>query len=237
MKAFWWKAVNNFGDQLTPLLLDRFSGFIPEWSPVNEAEILVVGSILDQVSPQFTGTILGSGKLHDRPLTFRNANVLAVRGPLTANDFPGVAVGDPGLLACDLILPQEKLHNLGIVPHWTDRKLEHRPEFLKYNPLIIRPEQPVMEVLHQIASCRKIVSSSLHGLIVADSFGIPRRFEIADQLIIRQHIEGGMFKFKDYAASLRMEFTVGKTQEAPRYHLEELQYELYDLFSSLAKKG
>jgi hypothetical protein len=102
--------------------------------------------------------------------------------------------------------------------------LEHRPEFKRYNPLIIRPSGNPLEVLQQIGSCRKIVSSSLHGIIVADAFGIPRRIEMAE----RFPREGGDFKFRDYSASIGMPFVVGKTQEAPRAKVADRQHELYD---------
>ena len=51
-----------------------------------------------------------------------------------------------------------------------------------------------MQVIHEIACCKFIISSSLHGLIIAHSLGIPTvAFEIQDT-----PLRGGRFKFRDY---------------------------------------
>ena len=47
--------------------------------------------------------------------------------------------------------------------------------------------------IHEIASASLVVSSSLHGLIVADSYGIPAAWVTTDV-----ELWGGDFKFRDY---------------------------------------
>jgi len=224
--AFWWKGKKNFGDQLTPLLLSRFAGIEVEWAPVVNADILCVGSILEAVTPHYTGIVAGSGMLFENtdviPRTF-NATVLGARGPLSSGGRRDIVIGDPGLLSDELV-SVKKEYDLGIVPHWSDHHLE--TQFTKYNPRIIRPEGDPLEVIAEIGRCQKIVSSSLHGIIVADSFAIPRRIEYSTTL----DKEGGLFKFRDYSASLGMELVLGKTQQAPRYWIEDMQHELYDMF-------
>lgn len=59
-------------------------------------------------------------------------------------------------------------------------------------------------VIEQIASCDYIASSSLHGLIVAEAYGIPNLWlEISGKLL------GGHFKFHDFFLSL------GKDRKSP----------------------
>lgn len=41
------------------------------------------------------------------------------------------------------------------------------------NPLLINLRNPPELVLHQIAECETIITSSLHGAVIADAFGIP----------------------------------------------------------------
>lgn len=233
-KHYRWRGHNNtrsnFGDELGPLLLQRFADIESDWSPIAGANVITVGSILDLVPTGWRGIVLGAGKLREpSQVDLSKARVLALRGPLTAaqvNARPGYVLGDPGLLADELVPVPEKTHNLGIVPHWSDTTLETRKEFLKYDPLIIHSNEPPLEVIRKIGSCRKIVASSLHGLIIADAFGIPRRTELTEQF----GREGGTFKFEDYNATVGVEFKVGVTQDANRFKVTDRQHELYDMF-------
>jgi pyruvyltransferase len=202
-----------------------------------------VGSILEHIPPLWEGYVLGAGKLYEDSrlhLHTNTATILAVRGPLTARQCPqgDYAIGDPGLLAPELIIPPyepDKLYDLGIVPHWTDDHLAKDPRFQLGEPWvtrIINPRQDPMTVIREISHCRKIVTSSLHGMILADSFGIPRRFEPAAHW---GPSEGGMFKFRDYLASIGAPFTVGKTTTVSRLRVEDRKYELIDAYEDLGR--
>ena len=228
--AFWWNLVTNWGDRLTPLLLNRFSHVDTVWSPVESAEIVCVGSILGNlVKPDYAGVVLGSGKLFEDGIVPPRAKILALRGPLTARGVRGAfALGDPGLLADELVPVDDKLHDLGIVPHWSDYKLEHDPQFLKYDPVIIRSDGDPLTIIKTIGACRKIVSSSLHGLILADAFNIPRRFE-ATAAWAR---EGGDFKVRDHNAALYLPFEIGLTQQANSNRVNDCKAALWDAFQA-----
>ncbi len=235
--AYWWRDQNNFGDLLSSYILKRFCNIELEWAAANEAKISAVGSILEHFPNAWSGIILGTGKLHENSNVLpvlNNSNVLALRGPLSAKGYRGdYVLGDLGLLADHLVSPEKK-YNLGLIPHWSDNTLTVRPEFLKYSPLIIDPRNDPLTVVNQIGSCRKIVTSSLHGAIVADSFGIPRRIEMAPNILTKPY-EGGDFKFRDYHASLRMPFEVGVTRDAPRWRVEDLQDDLNDVLHDFRK--
>jgi pyruvyltransferase len=230
VNAYWWTGRPNFGDLLTPLLLERFAHVPVNWAPADEADAVVIGSVLEHMPKGYTGVIAGTGKMFEEtPLDLSAANVLALRGPLSAKGIKGnYALGDCALLANELVVV-DKTYHLGIVPHWSDKKLEHRPEFQKYQPRIIRPTGDPLEVLREIGRCRKIVTSSLHGAIVADSFGIPRRIELADGLVK----EGGAFKFRDHQEALHMKFNPGVTQWAPRFRVQDLQQSLFDVLEEV----
>lgn len=242
VKTYYWNARQNFGDLLTPLLLKRFTGLDSELTTPENSNLVMVGSAIDKLPEYWTGVIAGAGKLHETPQRLNNASILAVRGPLTAKAL-GRKVevfADAGLLANELVPLEDRQYNLGIVPHWSDKKLEHDPRFAKFDPLIIRVNADPLEVIKQIGLCKKIVSSSLHGIILADAFQIPRRIEIAPWFIERPKQEGGMFKWLDYSASLNIKLEIGMTQEVDRHLLLEKQYELYDVFQdvkAIFKKG
>jgi pyruvyltransferase len=237
--GYWWVGRPNFGDLLTPLLMARYAGVSLAWASKAEADCVVVGSVLEHIPEGWDGIVAGAGRLReDSVLNVGSATVLGVRGPLTAASLyrhgraSDVVLGDPGLLSNELVAPVEKQYELGLVPHWSDRDLEQRPEFTRWNPHIIRPAGDPLEVVREIGRCKKIVSSSLHGLIVADAWGIPRRTEMCD--IFAK--EGGTFKFRDYAATVKLPFVVGKTQEPNRFNVHNKQAELYDMLQDLGRK-
>lgn len=235
MKAYYWKNKNNFGDLLTPLLIKRFTKEPAVWSAPLDADIIMVGSILEHMFPTYKGIILGSGKLHENSIiNLPHANILAIRGPLSARGIKGTyALGDAGLLADELIAVQEPIYNLGIIPHWTDNVLALDPRFKNFNPKIISPTDDPIKVITEIAQCKKIVSSSLHGIILADALGIPRRIEIAPRMLTHAHQEGGLFKWLDYSASIGVTLEIGLTQEINHNKIVERQHELFDVFEEL----
>lgn len=230
--AYWWVGRKNFGDLLTPLLMARFADTEVAWAPAAKANIFAVGSILEAIPVGWKGIVAGSGRLfEDSPLHLEEATILGLRGPLSAKGIKGdFALGDPGLLADELVVV-DKEYNLGIVPHWSDTTLQTR--FGEYKPRIIRPEGDPLEVIREIGRCRKIVSSSLHGLILADAFQIPRRTELDGANFTKEGVD---FKFRDYNESIGLPFIVGQTQEAPRYTVQDRQSELFDMFRSLGRR-
>ena len=234
VKTYWWTGRPNFGDGLAPYLIRRFSSVWPEWARPEEAQLLTIGSVLDTpgVRANKGPIVLGSSSLFDNDFIL-TARWWGVRGPLTAKNaaIPSSLVsGDPGLLADELVRVRKRPYNLGILPHWSDDVLATRGEFLQYDPLIINPAWDPLTVVEAIGSCKKLVTSSLHGVIVADSYNIPRRTEVAPRLV---NEEGGMFKFRDYNASVKVPFKTGVTQRASRQEVETLQHTLFDLYEGL----
>jgi hypothetical protein len=235
VKTYYWKGRPNFGDLLTPYLLKKFSKLSSEWFEPKDSQLVMIGSILEHLPEDWNGVIAGAGKLHEKTnLKFPNAKILAVRGPLTAKGLKGnFALGDPALLADELVSREDKQYDLGIIPHWTDKALENNKIFTRYNPKIIRVQDDPIEVIKDIGRCKKIVSSSLHGIILADAFNIPRRIEIAPRMLTHAHQEGGLFKWQDYSASLNLKLEIGLTQEVDRNTIIERQHELWDVFQEI----
>lgn len=235
IKTFYWAKKQNFGDLLGSLVLKKFTKLDSTWANPADAQLVIIGSVLDQLPPDWSGIVAGAGKLHEKTkLILPNAKILAVRGPLTAKGLKGDFVSaDPALLADELVGPVDKIYDLGLVPHWTDRTLEHEVKFLKYNPKIIRVNADPLQVIREIGQCRKIVSSSLHGIILADAFDIPRRIEISPRMLTHAHQEGGLFKWQDYQASLGKKLKIGVTEWLDHNIILERQYELFDMLEEL----
>lgn len=132
MKTYWWSApcenyVYNFGDLLTPLLLNAY-GLIeytePDLEHCSGTDFVLVGSLLQSFWDNHPLTVLGCGLLYDQRKTFTNARILALRGKLTKDRLGvthDVTLGDPGLLISK-ILPVSASSDsaakpTGIVPH------------------------------------------------------------------------------------------------------------------------
>lgn len=207
ISAFWYNYYNA-GDQLTPLLL-RHYGYSPFCVQPAEATIVAVGSFLEELPANYSGIILGSGFIKESSRrSFPNARVLAVRGTLTRDRLgpgcDGVVLGDPGLLVSKM-LPQRgpKKFSLGLIPHYVDR---HNPVLIellrKYSSEIkvidVLKGNP-LRVARQIDECEHIISSSLHGLIMADALGIPNAWFYSPGII------GGRFKYDDYYSAMGLE--------------------------------
>ncbi len=193
LKAYWSRS-HNFGDTLTKILLEKLFNVKVEFARVGSAELFGIGSITEYIPDGFSGTVLGTGQMRrDSQLDLTNANVLALRGPLTG-DAP--VYGDLGLLCSLFAPPRRVMYRMGIVPHFRDGDLIQRPEFAKKGNIEISMLDPFDVVLKRFSACELIVTSALHGIILADALGIPRRWENS------LHVYGGGFKFEDYAAGM-----------------------------------
>jgi len=201
IRAYWFNLNRNFGDQLTPRLTEALSGRrVGYCDDFARCQLVAVGSILHLVpSETFRGRIWGAGFIQrpDKPRVFPHARICALRGELTRELLgagPDVALGDPGLLADRFAKPTAKRYPLGIVPHFVDVEND-RVQAIVSKPGVHRIDvfNDVERVVHEIAQCEAIISSSLHGLIVADALGVANRWvRLSDGVI------GGDFKFRDY---------------------------------------
>jgi pyruvyltransferase len=240
IRAYWWSKISNFGDALAPYLLQKFAYLDNiQYSDIANAQIASIGSILEHIPSGWDGFIVGSGLLRETSkLKFdpSRARILGLRGPLSAKGIPGsFALGDPGLLSNELVEYQEKEWDLGIVPHWQDDELVQRFTSLipsKFSVRVILPCSDPLTVIREIAACRRIVTSSLHGMIVADSIGgIPRRVEYCKNL----EKDGKDFKFKDYSSGIKCPFEFGTMYEARRNRIDDAKFEVYDAYRELGR--
>lgn len=134
----------------------------------------------------------------------RKIIVKAVRGKLslervkeiTGNDKK-IAMGDPALLASKLFNispPKKKAYSVGIVSHFLEKNSKIFKDLnnnLK-NSVIIDVEQEPLAFIKKILDCETIISTALHPIIIADSYGIP------NQWINFSENNVSKYKFSDY---------------------------------------
>ncbi|MDO8564122.1 MAG: polysaccharide pyruvyl transferase family protein [Nanoarchaeota archaeon] len=212
--GYYETRFTNFGDQLSQVIIEKILN--KKIKTINLAKdknfsgkLLSLGSIFHYSKSQ--DTIWGTGInpywqkqkrfiLFFKPL--KNLDIRAVRGPLTRKyiqdnlkiDCPEV-YGDPALLIPSLFpkLKPNPKKEYGIIPHVKDI-----PLFIN-NPNLISPSEDWKKVVKAILKCKFIISSSLHGLIVAEAFGIPARWLHNNSL--PSYEKEGTFKYNDYYAS------------------------------------
>ncbi len=209
VRTYWWTYARNFGDLITPFLLAQH-GITPILCESTHATLAATGSILGMLPPGYSGCIFGSGLLSENHMIrFPQATVSGLRGDLSRRCVdvdPGTVLGDPGLLIADH-LPRRsaKQYELGLVPHYEDkfdRRLLAIASRYPRDVRIINVQRSPSRVALDIDRCRHIVSSSLHGLVLADSLGIPNAWaELSDRLY------GKGFKFRDYYSAFNVERT------------------------------
>lgn len=213
------RAEANLGDELSPLVVDwmcaRF-GFKRD-KHINETRHLyAIGSIL--LMGHQNATVWGTG-LPYRPFfskgfphrsMFRELDIRCVRGPLTrsvlrrlGHECPEV-YGDPAVLMPMIYKPRPlESREVVFIPHYSK---EH--EMIKVvgeeNIVSMRTDN-YSGVIDKICSAKKVVSSSLHGIILAESYGIPAIF-------LQDRPDALSFKYEDwYSSTGRETFAKART--------------------------
>lgn len=199
----------NWGDALNPVLIEAMTGLSPLHAarvfPMGRPVLAAIGSILDAAGRYPSLEIWGSGMKSPSPLARPPRRIHAVRGPLTRKALlaQGLACpevfGDPALLYPRFftVRPYARRLQIGFIPHYVDQAPFKALHPLQDGEGVIDILAPIEQVANEVASCDLVVSSSLHGLILADALGVPNtRMRITDK------VAGGDFKFHDYSLAV-----------------------------------
>lgn len=210
----WSASQRNWGDALNRYLLEKLSGkrvicardvFVPLW----QQRLVAIGSVLGY-SNLSRSTVWGSGFISaDSAPNGQPRSVAALRGPLSAAMLvnSGVSLpivvpyGDPAILIRRVYDPEIKVEfRCGIVKHYADdlgpvyERMGRREDVL-----LIDPYLDIESFVRSVRSCEFIASSSLHGLIAADAYEVPRVWIRSNQDVV-----GDGFKFVDYFLGARL---------------------------------
>lgn len=229
IKLIYWADQPNFGDYLSPYIIGKLSGAsimhkiasIP-WANLLKIIIGHPGEIKDlpnYVLPwehNFIGAgsvisygnskseIWGSGFMNNSD-DFHGGKIHAIRGKLSAKKIGTTCevYGDPALLLPVLYTPKvEKKYDIGIIPHWRETSFFKSKYGSKYY-VIDMGTKDVEKVVDEICSCKMILSTSLHGIIVSHAYGIPAIW------IKEGDINTDGFKFGDYFSSVNIDYYSG----------------------------
>lgn len=196
-----WMTSPNFGDYLSKYIPEKLTGdtvnYVTTDSP--DPHYIVSGSVLGASGPNTTVWGAGFGNCTDKIIACKE--LLAVRGPrslqvIESQGLRAAAIGDPAFIMPRLYNPTvTKKYKLGVIPHWIDYyvgMMRFRDcDDTSIIDILRKPE----EVIDRVLECEYCISSSLHGWMIANAYGIPCMWvTLGDRLC------GDGFKFQDYFA-------------------------------------
>lgn len=251
----YYANVSNMGDMLNKDIIEKIFGYRVSRTNYLFGRVSGIGSglgnytlegsmwkkilkILSKViSPKvyIWGTGFISYKEKDENL-YKKTQFCAVRGELSKKRIEkimgkkiNIPTGDAGILAKYLLDNEkiEKRYEVGIIAHYKEKDEPLFNEMLKYykNSTLINVQDTPINVIKKIAECNYIISSSLHGLIIADSLRVPNI-----HVVITNNLLGDGFKFDDYysAYGLKHNFINLKTNDFPSLNDIKNNYKITD---------
>lgn len=216
------ETCRNWGDALNAYMIPRITGKqVVHYSEYLNLGIFptlaAIGSVLDNNQVKNLH-VWGSGlKSEEAKIPRAPTRVWAVRGRLTQKRLFEAGIkcpdvfGDPALLMPRFYQPKNviKKYSVGVIPHYIDKEDAAKLVPASSEFKILDIESDIETFVDELLSCEIVVSSSLHGLIAADAYGVPRVW-----MKVSNRIKGEGFKFRDY-------FSTTDTQSVPQLVLTE----------------
>jgi len=198
VNVIYWKKKgrDNVGDLLSKVIVEKVAEYngLKLDEDVKTCQLLGIGSIIQEVkSPS---TVWGSGIRERRCRLPRvNLDIRAVRGPLTRDVLimNGISCpevyGDPAILCPSLILDcKDRKKNIPytVIPHFSKEE-----NYTKYRESCISTiTSDWRAFIEKIAESHLVISGSLHGIILAEAYGVPA--------LLLDDCDDDKFKYMDY---------------------------------------
>jgi len=206
LPLYYWQQPKfiNFGDRISQHIVERMVNqpvqIFQKKARNNPKKLLAVGSILYFANDH--DVVWGSGLNGKTPFKqqyeFSQLDIRSVRGPITRSflteNFPiscPEIYGDPALLFPylfpEFVKSEHPKYDYIVIPHFTEKALF--PQSPSKN--IVYPTEPWEDVISKILDSKFVISSSLHGVIIAEAYGIPAR-------MLRVTENEKILKYQDY---------------------------------------
>ena len=154
-------------------------------------------------------------KKHSNKVGSKPKQICAVRGPKTRDKLMAMGItecpevyGDPVILFRFFYNPKNivKKYKIGIIPNYIDFHNIAIKQLKNKHPnditiIDICKGHKLLEFVDEVLECDMIFSSSLHGVIIGDVYGIP-----SYHVKLSSKVTGGRFKFEDYYLSVGREY-------------------------------
>ncbi len=204
LKLYYWRLSSteeNLGDYLSKIVVTHFSpkSQIKNNKKSKARTLYAIGSILGFRCQN--AVVWGSGILDAVPpyiqrLILSKLDIRAVRGPKTravllklGKKCPEI-YGDPAVLLPRIYSPvyTEKKHKVSLVFNYSNKDFS-LPENTDINIIDITTTN-YREFISEIVQSSLVISSSLHGIILAEAYGVPA-------ILLLKHGQS-TFKFEDW---------------------------------------
>lgn len=199
----WWSlkkgGIENLGDMLSEVIVENVLTLnkIDINKKVSQMKHLyAIGSILD--SGYQDATVWGSGFWYSPAKNIfwkkiRKLDVRAVRGPRTRDSLKKLGYncpevyGDPAVLLPLFYTPTKiKQSGIKVISHYSEN---NNSEFSNIDITTTMDRWKL--VIDEICSSDLIISSSLHGIIIAEAYGVPA-------IMLKQKNCSDLYKYEDY---------------------------------------
>ena len=208
MKLLYYKPDKpNFGDDLNPWFWQRALG--NSFSKIDgndDSLILGIGTLINDFLPKNRPIhILGSGAGYGTKIPSKSEywKVHFVRGPLSAEAIQvdkSNAISDPAILLYEWIEKKSKKeHNVSFMPHYAIDSLKLRSAVESAGLFYISPSAKRDEIIDQVNSSERLVTSAMHGTILAEALRVPWHPVITSRDILP-------FKWKDFLLTVDLEY-------------------------------
>ena len=182
----YYTDVENLGDMLSPVIVEYMldkKGILIDQN-AKTGHLLAVGSIIGH---PFDATIWGAGVMSFAQAAavykwkkIRKYDIRCVRGPLSANVLKSFGYscpdvyGDPAVLMPFIHAPLQggKEYDVVYISHFHNKSIPV-PEGVKCLDINTSDYRTFID---EICKAKKVISSSLHGIILAETYGVPAIF-------------------------------------------------------------
>lgn len=205
----YWSEVKNLGDAISPVIVNyvaKRNNIDVNKSVSKTKHLYAVGSVITAGCQDCT--VWGSGILNAKilwRLKNRVFDVRSVRGPITrmilmeyGHQVPEI-YGDPAIIMPLIYNPNvEKKYKVSVISHGDEDVYEN------YHQISIITDD-YKQFIEEIKASELIVSSSLHGIIFAEAFGVPA-------ILLQPRMD--VLKYFDYYYSTeRYTFPIARSME------------------------
>ena len=224
VKLYYWNEKKNFDDFLSPYLITKITNLkVQHVDSHYYGKLVAIGSLLRYQTLFTKSHIWGTGSLtrdfqHKIPIfnikrqihnLYRSycckSTIHALRGPLSADiclkagfEVPQI-YADPAVLLPSFYKPKMKDQNkkVGLVLHHSQMNLisNNWLDRFRFIDIARQSSEEIEDFIDEIVSCDFVFSSSLHGIVVAQAYGIPAQWITIRNIPIHKD---ETFKFHDY---------------------------------------